>query len=74
MFAGAPQSTCKSMSDPSMPEILSDNLVVLLPGSPCDNQQGLLLFLFKHTFYLLINFSWYIQNKVLKNNSLLVEL
>ena len=39
---GAPQSTCKSISDPSMPEILSNKLIVLLPGSSCDNQQGFL--------------------------------
>ena len=41
ILIGADKSECKSIIDPSMPEILSKRLVVLQPGSPCDNNKGL---------------------------------
>jgi len=37
---GADKSKCMSIIDPSMPEILSKRLIVLQPGSPCDNNRG----------------------------------
>jgi len=37
---GADKSECKSIIDPSMPEILSKRLVVLQPGNPCNNNKG----------------------------------